>query len=158
MTRYTDELKIKPAELKNGLKIDRIVESYGLKGVEQEASSVKLRIEFHAEVVSEEVLVSGNAKGEAVLECYSCNEKFILPVEFRINQSFPSNVEVIGLEEEIRQLFILNLPDRPLCKDDCKGLCPQCGRNLNTGKCGCRQQPSLNKWGKLEELLKKKQN
>lgn len=151
-----DELKIKPAELRNGLEIDRVIESYNLKGVEKDAFSVKLSISFHASLLGDEVLVTGSAKGEAAMECYSCNEKFVLPVEFGITQSFPSNVEEIDLEEEIRQLFILSLPDRPLCKADCKGLCPQCGKNLNTGKCNCPKEPTFNKWGKLEDLLKKK--
>ena len=33
--------------------------------------------------------------------------------------------------------FVLALPVNPLCKTDCKGLCPQCGTNLNNGTCGC---------------------
>jgi uncharacterized protein len=43
----------------------------------------------------------------------------------------------IDLNELLREQFYLALPMKPLCQADCKGLCPQCGINLNTGKCDC---------------------
>ncbi|MEE8722493.1 MAG: DUF177 domain-containing protein [Eggerthellaceae bacterium] len=44
---------------------------------------------------------------------------------------------VIDLEPLIRAAFLVEVPGVPLCRDDCKGLCPQCGANLNDGPCGC---------------------
>ncbi len=43
------------------------------------------------------------------------------------------------LDEEglVREQFELHAPMSPLCKEDCQGLCPQCGKNWNKGKCGC---------------------
>ena len=43
----------------------------------------------------------------------------------------------IDLNELLREQFYLALPMKPLCRDDCKGLCPQCGTNWNTGVCTC---------------------
>ena len=43
----------------------------------------------------------------------------------------------IDLNELLREQFYLALPMKPLCRDDCKGLCPQCGTNWNTGTCTC---------------------
>ena len=43
----------------------------------------------------------------------------------------------IDLNELLREQFYLALPMKPLCGDDCKGLCPQCGTNLNTETCNC---------------------
>jgi uncharacterized protein len=43
----------------------------------------------------------------------------------------------IDLGELMREQFYLALPMKPLCRDDCRGLCPQCGTNLNTGTCDC---------------------
>ena len=43
----------------------------------------------------------------------------------------------IDLNEMMREQFYLALPMKPLCREDCKGLCPQCGTNLNTGTCDC---------------------
>jgi uncharacterized protein len=44
----------------------------------------------------------------------------------------------IDLGQLMREQFYLALPMKPLCLDDCRGLCPQCGTNLNRGTCGCR--------------------
>lgn len=46
----------------------------------------------------------------------------------------------IDISIGIREAIILAIPQAPLCKKDCKGLCPICGKNLNTEKCGCKMQ------------------
>jgi uncharacterized protein len=43
----------------------------------------------------------------------------------------------IDLNQLMREQFYLALPMKPLCAADCRGLCPQCGTNLNTGSCTC---------------------
>jgi DUF177 domain-containing protein len=43
----------------------------------------------------------------------------------------------INLNEVLREQFYLALPMKPLCRDDCAGLCPRCGTNRNTGTCSC---------------------
>jgi uncharacterized protein len=43
----------------------------------------------------------------------------------------------IDLSPPIREQILLALPTRPLCREDCRGLCPRCGTNLNLGACGC---------------------
>jgi uncharacterized protein len=43
----------------------------------------------------------------------------------------------INLNEVLREQFYLALPMKPLCREDCAGLCPQCGINRNTGTCSC---------------------
>ncbi len=47
----------------------------------------------------------------------------------------------VELDEIIKKSLFMNLPAKRLCSDDCKGLCPQCGKNLNLGKCGCDDRP-----------------
>ena len=49
--------------------------------------------------------------------------------------------EVIEFRDALQEQVILAIPYKPLCKTGCKGLCPQCGRDLNTGPCGCRRKP-----------------
>jgi uncharacterized protein len=46
----------------------------------------------------------------------------------------------IDLSHLIMEQFQLALPMKPLCMEACKGLCPYCGTNLNTGSCDCKQQ------------------
>ena len=44
----------------------------------------------------------------------------------------------VDLSPLLRESMMLSLPTRPLCADDCRGLCPRCGANKNTTDCGCR--------------------
>jgi uncharacterized protein len=48
--------------------------------------------------------------------------------------------EDIDLSPLIREQVLLALPTRPLCREDCRGLCPHCGSNLNHTQCGCRAE------------------
>ncbi|MBO4353217.1 MAG: DUF177 domain-containing protein [Eggerthellaceae bacterium] len=48
---------------------------------------------------------------------------------------------VIDILPLITAALMINAPDQPLCKEDCAGLCPQCGANLNDGPCGCKDEP-----------------
>jgi len=50
---------------------------------------------------------------------------------------FPYDGEAIDLEPLFREQFVLAVPFAPLCREDCKGLCPQCGTDRNTGTCSC---------------------
>ncbi len=52
---------------------------------------------------------------------------------------FPFDGETIDVEPLLREQFVLAVPFAPLCREDCKGLCPQCGIDLNTGTCSCEQ-------------------
>lgn len=58
------------------------------------------------------------------------------------------------LEEIARDALILNFEPRLLCKDDCKGLCPKCGKDLNDGPCGCAEDPDP-RMAALRQLLEK---
>ena len=61
------------------------------------------------------------------------------------------------LEDVLREQMLLAIPYRLLCKEDCKGLCRTCGRNLNSGKCSCEEaqpDPRWNALGSLREKLK----
>jgi len=52
---------------------------------------------------------------------------------------FPFDGETVDLEPLLREQFVLAVPFAPLCREDCKGLCPQCGIDLNTGTCSCEK-------------------
>lgn len=58
----------------------------------------------------------------------------------------------LDLEELLETVFILNMDTRFLCRDDCKGLCSRCGKNLNEGPCDCRAE-SDPRLAVLEQLL-----
>ena len=62
--------------------------------------------------------------------------------------------EEADLDEILSTCFILDMETKFLCSEDCKGLCPTCGKNLNLGPCECRKQPDP-RFAVLEQLLDK---
>ena len=53
---------------------------------------------------------------------------------------FPLDGDGVDVSDVAETLFILSLEQRYLCREDCKGLCPICGKNLNDGPCGCKKE------------------
>lgn len=66
--------------------------------------------------------------------------------------------EGLLLEDVLREQVLLATPVRALCREDCKGLCPHCGRNLNQEQCNCEQHISDPRWDALNEIKKKLQS
>jgi uncharacterized protein len=56
------------------------------------------------------------------------------------------------LEDVLREQVLLSLPARTLCREDCKGLCPRCGRDLNSEPCVCDTAPADPRWSALSDL------
>lgn len=95
------------------------------------------------------LLLRSAAEGTAILECGSCMESYDYPFEFdfeaRLNQSgevedsdlFLFKGNRIDLKDIVLEYLILELPIRRKCNEECKGLCPSCGANLNAGECPC---------------------
>jgi uncharacterized protein len=118
---------------------------------------VDLSFEIHKD--KDKFRLVGNVKTELELGCSRCVEPFRMPVDAPFDLRFLPASEAsaepereveeedletsfyrddrIDLNELLREQFYLALPMKPLCGDQCKGLCPQCGMNLNTGTCDC---------------------
>jgi uncharacterized protein len=60
--------------------------------------------------------------------------------------------EGILLEDVLREQVLLALPLKMVCRDDCKGLCPQCGKNLNQEQCSCAAPVEDPRWDALKEI------
>ena len=67
---------------------------------------------------------------------------------------FPLEGDSADLEDIIRTIFVLNLDSKLLCKEDCKGLCCRCGKNLNDGPCNCQKELDP-RFAALRQLLEK---
>ena len=67
---------------------------------------------------------------------------------------FPLEGDSADLEDIVRTVFVLNLDSKLLCKDDCKGLCCRCGKNLNDGPCNCQKELDP-RFAALKQLLEK---
>ncbi|HAL88691.1 MAG TPA: DUF177 domain-containing protein [Clostridiales bacterium] len=67
---------------------------------------------------------------------------------------FPLEGDSADLDDIVRTVFVLNLDSKLLCKEDCKGLCPKCGKNLNEGPCNCQKELDP-RFAALKQLLEK---
>lgn len=97
--------------------------------------------------------VSGTARGECSRCLAPLTNRFDAPAEALFSASpdtaddpgvYPliEPVSVIDLSEPVREEVALAVPGFPLCREDCAGLCPHCGADLNLGPCGCAGSPA----------------
>jgi uncharacterized protein len=60
--------------------------------------------------------------------------------------------ELLDVDRWAQDALLLAMPIKVLCREDCAGLCPTCGADLNAGDCGCEPVPD-ERWSKLRDLL-----
>ncbi|MBE7032351.1 MAG: DUF177 domain-containing protein [Ruminococcaceae bacterium] len=96
---------------------------------------------------------------EAIEEDFECSFKEVLRKEDE-KSSEDKNPDVmsfkgnsIELDEIVLNNIIVEVPLKHLCKEDCKGLCPNCGQNLNNGECQCDTRPTDPRFDILDKLL-----
>ena len=66
--------------------------------------------------------------------------------------------EGLILEDALREQLLLALPLRAVCREDCKGLCSQCGQNLNQAQCNCAEPVEDPRWAALKDIREKLQH
>ncbi|MDD5044082.1 MAG: DUF177 domain-containing protein [Candidatus Omnitrophica bacterium] len=100
-----------------------------------------LEIKLFVRRITNAVNVETQVRGEMELVCGRCLKEFVsqLDREFKLNYLIEKNQLFIDLDPDIREELILNYPFNPVCKPDCKGLCPVCGEDLNAGACRCKK-------------------
>jgi uncharacterized protein len=129
----------------NKIALEGIVldEEISPEGLDLETEIVKFNgpIKIRAEVsrITNAVTVSLSLNGSSRLICSRCLNDFEISLNKNLRLNYPADksVPVIDLDPDIRQEIILDYPMKPLCKPNCKGLCPKCGKNLNEGGCSC---------------------
>ncbi len=91
----------------------------------KESGIVILRVEF---------------KAKMHLTCARCQKDFSRPIDKTLKLIYPlgSGLKVIPLDNNIREELILTYPHKILCQQECRGLCPRCGVDLNEEKCKCK--------------------
>ncbi|MCB4790837.1 MAG: DUF177 domain-containing protein [Elusimicrobia bacterium] len=150
-----EHLKVKTSHLQELSEISDQIDPYSCKDLFDSVKSQKLKLVFSIKKFEKELLLKGNIIGYFGLECSRCLEVSDWPVNVNFMQAYSSSVEEINVGEEARQVLLLNIPQKPLCKNDCDGLCPKCGKNLNSGKCSCKIETNDLRWEKLKDILKK---
>jgi uncharacterized protein len=124
--------------------------------------TVPIRVTVSYYRAGAELFLSGSLDADATASCARCAEEFsaasrrsfryvLAPksigygdeeadlsaddLEFSLYEG-----DEVDLSPLIREQVLLALAGRPLCHEDCRGLCPRCGANLNEGECGCRAE------------------
>ncbi len=135
----------------------------------------RVRGDLHVDRSGRGLLISGSFSGRLELLCGRCLEPFRFKAEDRFQvycetttpgqpaeerELADDELDVMYLEEGrintehlLRENILLSLPVQPLCREDCRGLCPQCGTNLNLGVCGCTENHGDPRLQILRKLL-----
>jgi uncharacterized protein len=64
----------------------------------------------------------------------------------------PGSAKYADITEQIRSEILVRVPLKALCKEDCRGLCPSCGINLNCERCSCRAMSGDPRWDGLKDV------
>ena len=121
-------------------------------------------------LADETVLVRGEARAVIQSPCARCLTPTNTPVTAEVDEAFVRDKgdgemeidedqytytgHVLELDDAVRTAILLELPSRILCKEDCRGLCAQCGANLNVNVCSCQKDlTSRNPFSALASLL-----
>ena len=106
--------------------------------------------------------------------CNRCLEHYDQPIHVEFEEEFIQTVDVttgfslpgpedpgaftidtrhiLDITEAVRQYALMAIPFKALCRDNCAGLCPTCGKNLNEGPCQCPADGTDPRWSALEQL------
>ena len=112
-------------------------------------SEIVAQIQGKCQNIGESVfLVDGKIEFEIQGHCAKCAKPMSKRISLDFEDKFSKNTEegedlypysgdVLDLTQALLDEAVLSLPMRMLCREDCKGLCPICGADLNDGDCGC---------------------
>lgn len=117
--------------------------------------------------------VEGELSIELVMACSRClndvPEQIVIPISETFkpvtakeeadeaeddDDVIPIDTDQVDLKPLAEEVLLLSLPFAPLCDDDCKGLCPNCGQNLNERQCGCNTDKIDPRFAALKDLFK----
>ena len=116
-----------------------------------------LRYNLFAQRIGGELLVRGSLEQDFTAACSRCGADFDFTVkvpDYVTSVEIGENVEFADLTDDLRECIILTLPTYPVCREDCRGICPTCGRNLNEGSCSCVREERDGRWDVLDSLKK----
>lgn len=164
----TRDLPRRPGSLRT---VKRVVKAPGSLRVEMIGvpEGADLELDLRLESVSEGVLVSGTVRGPAEGECGRCLRTISDAVDVDIQELFAYEHsttdetteedevgrlrgDLIDLEPAVRDAVVLSLPTNPLCREDCPGLCPECGALWDDLPADHSHQQADQRWAALSKL------
>ena len=140
------------------------LETFEFEGEEIRAIE-KVSVEGVAISENDVIVINASIKTKLQLSCSRCLDTFIYPIDIDIEERFTNDKELqneetmfvdsdtLNITEIIENSIISTLPIKRLCKEDCKGLCSQCGANKNVENCSCLDYDVDIRLAKLRELF-----
>ncbi len=115
------------------------------------------------------LIMRAECTGYVNTQCARCMKDIKIPVDFEIDESLAQDdgkesydEDVILFEDTdiyiddiVADNFLMNIEGKYLCSEDCKGLCTQCGADLNDGGCGCNSENIDPRWTALIDIMNK---
>ncbi len=133
-------------------------------------SAAPFEVNLTARLAADVVEVAGESKGEVLFVCSRClteyKEELTVPSEHAFTKLKEIadadsedriqwiNGDLIDLSTYVQEDILLDLPYVPQCNPGCKGLCPQCGTNLNESSCDCKIETIDPRLEKLKQFFK----
>ncbi len=111
--------------------------------------------ELFAQVVSGQLVVRGTVTAAVGADCARCTDFCSTTISvsaFLRDYELTGTTTVVDITADLREEIILNMPHYPLCRPDCRGLCPECGANRNREACACSGPAGHPAWGTLDGL------
>ena len=130
--------------------------------VEEQQLTQPVQMHLHLTRINDGLLVRGDVDTALAAPCSRCTEPAEQRLRFHFDEQFRPTIDIasgqplkgeeddpaeptytidanhlMDVDEVVRQGIVLEAPMHPLCRADCRGLCPRCGANLNDGACGC---------------------
>ena len=160
--------------------VDRIARTYDAARFRLEGEDFRIKgpVEFTAELKkdAQKVRLVGRLRATLEVDCGRCLEPFDIAVNAPFDLMFLPETggssnggerevqdadvgvsfykdDTIDLGEVMREQFLLAMPMKPLCRPDCRGLCPVCGKNRNVEPCECREEWVDPRLAPLKKLL-----
>jgi uncharacterized protein len=122
----------------------------------------EITVEVQCESLSDGIVVNGRIEAEFHSECRRCLQPVgsVLDIEVHeLYQLVVTDPDAFGIQNDqidlapmVRETVLIELPDAPLCRIDCAGLCPTCGIDLNREKCGCAAPVIDARWASLDAI------
>ena len=98
-----------------------------------------LHLKAEAWKSEDELTVHVHVEGERYFTCSLCLEEFNNLFEKELTLHYDiKGLNAVTIDQDVRDELIVDHPIRILCRNDCRGLCPYCGTNLNAGACDCK--------------------
>jgi uncharacterized protein len=118
--------------LKNGLMVGETLPPERMQDASLGATlSGNMNVDLDFSVGGETILLTGKIRGSWDLACARCLSEFRARYAARLEETYPLDLDEIDCEGEIREALTLAVPVKALCRPDCRGLCAECGVNLN---------------------------